>query len=241
MQIPDHFVEPVNFPIMLLFFVGGFWCVRLCKLVLILNGFKRQLEDLASALRERWSGEWPLIFAPLAEKPVGLHELFWASQPKKDDPELTKAQRALQDGPLDPALRRTAEQKLCAVEIHLYVRQCFRHIVRLGLGLAVSACLLFLIAQNFPFSREPLVRLSASVMLAAIGCVMTWYYLKLDRNELLSHLVGTDPKHVSVNWSLIQMVAPAVLLTAVALISQTFPEIWQWMRSVLEPMARSSI
>ena len=78
-------------------------------------------------------------------------------------------------------------------------------------------------------------------MLASIGCVMAWYYLKFDRNELLSHLVGTDPKQISINWSLIQMVAPAVLLTFVAILSSTFPEIWQWVRGVLEPMARSSI
>lgn len=240
MQIPDHFVRPVNFPIMLLFFVGGFWCVRLCKLLLILNNFKRQLDDLTGALKERWPEDWSKIFGLLSEKPVGLHELFWAGQPKEDREWERAKQALLRIGP-DEALWRSAEQKLCAVEIDRYVRQCFRHIVRLGLGLAISACLLFLIAQNYPFSREPLVRLSASVMLGAIGCLMAWYYLKFDRNELLSHLVGTDPKRISINWSLVQMVAPAVLLTAVALVSQAFPEIWQWMRSVLEPMARSSL
>jgi len=64
--------------------------------------------------------------------------------------------------------------------------------------------------------------------------------LKFDRNELLSYLVGTDPKQISINWSLIQMVAPALLLTVVAVLSSTFPEIWQWVRGVLEPMSRSA-
>jgi hypothetical protein len=78
-------------------------------------------------------------------------------------------------------------------------------------------------------------------MLASIGCVMTWYYLRFDRHELLSHLVNTDPKQISINWSFIQAVAPALLLTMVALLSSAFPEIWQWVRGVLEPISRSSV
>ncbi|MBC7855865.1 MAG: hypothetical protein IAF94_20750, partial [Pirellulaceae bacterium] len=241
LQSPDFFAMPVSFATSLLLFAGGYWCVRLFKLVQILKGFARQLEELTKALRERWPDSWPTIFEQLPEKRVGLQEVIWATRPSVNDHEWEKAKKALQEAQALDGCRLKAEQKLCAIEIELYVRQFFHHIVRLGMGLVVSACLLFLSAQAFPFSQEPLLRLSASIMLAAIGCVMAWYYLKFDRNELLSRLVGTDPKRVSVNWSLIQMVAPAVLLTAVALLSQTFPEIWQWMRGVLEPMARSSI
>ncbi|MGI8978561.1 MAG: hypothetical protein ACR2FY_05010 [Pirellulaceae bacterium] len=241
LQSPDHFTLPVNFPTLRLLFAGGFCCVRLFKLIQILKGLARRLEELTKALRERWPDTWAKIFEHLSEKPVGLQELFWASRPTVNDRELSKAKQALQEVQPDEDGRLIAEQKLCATEIVLYVRQFFHHIVRLGLGLAIAACLLFLSAHAFPFSQEPLVRLSASILLAAIGCVMAWYYLKFDRNELLSRIVGTDPKQVSVNWSMIQMIAPAILLTAVALLSQTFPEIWQWMRGVLEPMARSSI
>jgi hypothetical protein len=190
-------------------------------------------------LRKRWPDSWQHIFEHLPEKRVGLQELFWASRPHVK--ELDQARKDFQEvQTMDPD-KVKARQKLCAVEIELYVRQFFHHIVRLGFGLAASASLIFLCVQAFPYSQEPLLRLSASIMLASIGCVMAWYYLKFDRNELLSHLVGTDPKQISINWSLIQMVAPAVLLTFVAILSSTFPEIWQWVRGVLEPMARSSI
>jgi len=209
------------------------------KLIMILKGLSRHLEELTLALRKRWPDSWQHIFEHLPEKRVGLQELFWASRPHVK--ELDQARKDFQEvQTMDPD-KVKARQKLCAVEIELYVRQFFHHIVRLGFGLAASASLIFLCVQAFPYSQEPLLRLSASIMLASIGCVMAWYYLKFDRNELLSHLVGTDPKQISINWSLIQMVAPAVLLTFVAILSSTFPEIWQWVRGVLEPMARSSI
>ena len=239
LQSPDYCPFPVSFPSTLLLFAGGYWCVRMFKMILILKGLSRHLEEITKALRKRWPDSWQKIFEKLPEKRVGLQELFWAARPNAK--ELEQARKEFQEAQTMDPEKVKARQKLCAVEIELYVRQFFHHIVRLGIGLAASASLIFLCAQAFPYSQEPLLRLSASIMLASVGCVMVWYYLKFDRNELLSHLVGTDPKHVSINWSLIQMVAPAVLLAGVALLSQTFPEIWQWMRSVLEPMARSSI
>ncbi|MCE9528947.1 MAG: hypothetical protein K8R36_23115 [Planctomycetales bacterium] len=236
---PDYFALPVSFATVLLLFIGGLWCVRLFKLIQILKGLIRSLDEFTKILRKRWPESWTKIFEQLPEKRVGLQELFWTSRPSVQ--ELVDAQSAFQSVQGTAGELEKAEQRLCAIEMELYARQFFHHIVRMGLGLALSACLLFLTVQAFPFSQEPLLRLSSSIMLAAIGCVMTWYYLKLDRNELLSHLVGTDPKQISINWSMIQMIAPAVLLTAVALLSHTFPEIWQWVRGVLEPMSRSSI
>jgi hypothetical protein len=238
---PDYCALPASFPAVLLLMAGAFWCVRLFKLVHIMKGLVVQLDKLTASLRERWPGTWPKIFELLTEKRAGLQELFWCRRPVASDEDLRKARAALDLVMPDEAGRQAAEQRLCAVQIDLYVRQYFHHIVRLGFGLAVAACLIFLCAQAFPYNHEPFLRLSASVMLASIGCVMTWYYLKFDRHELLSHLVGTDPKQVSINWSLVQAVAPALLLTVVALLSSAFPEIWQWLRGALEPVARSSI
>jgi len=225
----------------LLLLAGAFWCVRMLKLVHLMRGLLAQLEKITLGLRGRWPDDWRKIFDLLPEKRHGLQELFWCRRPSVQDDDLKKARAELALINPDEAGRKAAEQKACATEIDLYVRQFFHHIVRLGFGLTVSACLIFLCAQAFPYSQEPLLRLSASIMLASIGCVMTWYYLKFDRHELLSYLVGTDPKQVSINWSLIQAVAPALLLTAVALLSSAFPEIWQWLRGALEPMARSSV
>lgn len=241
MRSPDYCALPASFPAVLLLLAGAFWCVRLFKLVHIMKGLVAQLDRLVVGLRERWPGSWSKMFELLPERRAGLQELFWCRRPVAGDDDLKKAREALDQVLPDESGRLEAEQRLCAVQIDLFVRQYFHHIVRLGFGMAVSACLIFLCAQAFPFSHEPMLRLSASVMLASIGCVMTWYYLKFDRHELLSHLVGTDPKQVSINWSFIQAVAPALLLTVVALLSSAFPEIWQWLRGVLEPMARSSI
>ena len=239
LQSPDYFALPVSFSTLLLLFAGGLWCIRLFKLIQILKSLSRQLDDFTKSLKKRWPDAWPTIFEQLPDKRVSLQELFWASRPASKEMEDAREEFLASQAAGGDLVQ--GEQKLCAIEIELYTRQFFHHIVRMGFGLALSACLLFITVQAFPFSQEPLLRLSSSVMLAAIGFVMAWYYLKFDRNELLSHLVGTDPKQISINWSLIQMVAPAVLLTAVALLSHTFPEMWQWARSVLEPMSRSSI
>jgi hypothetical protein len=236
---PDYFALPVSFATVLLLFIGGLWCVRFFKIIQVLKGLIRSLDEFTKILRKRWPETWTKIFEQIPEKRVGLQELFWANRPSVQ--ELVEAREMFQSTQAVGEELQRAEQRLCAIEIELYARQFFHHIVRMGLGLSISACLLFVTVQAFPFSQEPLLRLSSSIMLAAVGCVMTWYYLKLDRNELLSHLVGTDPKQISINWSMIQMIAPAVLLTAVALLSHTFPEIWQWVRGVLEPMSRSSI
>ncbi len=239
LQSPDYFALPVSFSTVLLLFTGGLWCIRLFKLIQILKSLSRQLEEFAKALKKRWPDSWHKIFELIPEKRVGLQELFWASRPAAQELDEARAEFLATQAAGGDLLR--SEQRACAIEIELYARQFLHHIVRMGFGLALSASLLFITVQAFPFSQEPLLRLSSSVMLAAIGCVMAWYYLKFDRNELLSHVVGTDPKQISINWSLVQMVAPAFLLTVVALLSQTFPEIWQWARSVLEPMSRSSI
>ncbi len=241
LQSPDHFAIPFNFPTAILLVASGYWCLRIFKLIQILKCLARHLEEFTKTLRERWPESWTKIFDLLPEKRIGLQELFWTSRPTETDNELAKAKQKLVEIRPDEVGRLQVEQRLCALEIELYVRQFFHHIFRLGFGLAVTACLLFLSAQTFPFSQEPLLRLSASIMLASIGAVMAWYYIKFDRNELLSHLVGTNPKEISINWSMIQMIAPAFILGGVALLSQTFPDLWQWLRGVLEPVARSSI
>jgi hypothetical protein len=238
MQNPDYFALPINFPLLLLLVLGGLWCVRLAKMIQVFRGMSRQLDEFVVSLRQRWPDSWTNIFKLLPDQRVSLKELFLTKCPKVS--ELEKAQREFSETVVAGEDLIRAEQKLCAWELELYCRQFFHHMFRLGLGLSITALLLFLCAQTFPFNQEPLLRLSASIMLASIGGVMAWYYLSFDRHELLSYLVGTEPKKISVNWSTVQMIAPAVLLTSVALLSQTFPDMWQWIRSVVEPIAISS-
>ena len=173
LQSPDFFAMPISLFNTLLIFAGGFWFVRLFKLIQIMEGLMQRLKKLLEALRERWPDSWPKIFEQLPERRVGLQELFWASRPTVNDRELDKAIKRLQEVQNLDSDCVKAEQKLCAIEIELYVRQFFHHIVRLGLGLVVSACLLFITVQAFPFSQEPLLRLSASIMLVSRASWLT--------------------------------------------------------------------
>jgi hypothetical protein len=225
-QGPDFFAMPVNFPCILWVGAAGFWFLRFFKLIHILEDFSENLQKFASRRPSRWP-TWQKMFEKAKVKKDGLEELFWTKNVY-----VTEVRSTLTNV-RNPQVR-------CAREIDLYVRRMFFHFGRLLAGLIIAGCLLFLAAQNFPLSSEPLLRFTASAMLGAAGMLMVWYYIKFDRDELLSRLVGTDPKKIEWSWSMLNTVAPGVLLAAIACVSQVFPEVWQWLRYIAEPLARSS-
>lgn len=225
-QGPDFFASKVNFPCILWLLATGFWFLRFFKLVHILQGFCTTLQAFGGRLNTQWP-DWKTMFLDAGVQKNGLEELLW----RRDA--YTNEYRARLANVRNP-------REECAQEVDLFVRRMFFHFGRLMAGLVVAGCLLFLAAQSFPLSSEPLLRLTASAMLGATGVLIVWYYIKFDRDELLSYLVGTDAKTVAWNWSMLQSIAPGVLLAAIACVSQVFPEVWQWLRYIAEPLARSS-
>jgi hypothetical protein len=84
------------------------------------------------------------------------------------------------------------------------------------------------------------LQLSTIVMLVSLAVLILWYYLQFDRNELLSLFDGTEPDRVEWNWSLLRTTAPAAALALMGLLSQAFPEMWVWLRGILQPLAHST-
>jgi hypothetical protein len=76
-------------------------------------------------------------------------------------------------------------------------------------------------------------------LLVACGTTLLWYYIVFDRDLILSHIVGSTPHQLDV-WSLLHTAVPACGLLVIAFLGQAFPEMWHWLRNVLEPIARTS-
>jgi hypothetical protein len=133
--------------------------------------------------------------------------------------------------------RRTKVQaEIFALRVEVYAYQYFAHLRRLAAWLLVSAILLFMAATSYPLNTAGWFRLLAAAMIAALGGAMVFGYLKLDRNELLSLISGTTPYQLHWDWSLVTRVAPVLLVGALALLGAAFPELWQWLSMVSEPL-----
>jgi hypothetical protein len=227
----------------------GYWGVRFVKTLEICHALARELRAILKSLepRERYAVEyWRAVVARLGpSRRIGLR-MFWQSRPHWNlkRGELSRAYRKFIDlqqrcGDDDPQMIESAEN-FYAMHVELYLRQMFVHLVALVTGLVVTAGLLFLTAQCFPFNSEPLLQLSTIVMLVSLAILILWYYLQFDRDELLSLFDGTEPDRVEWNWSLLRTTAPALALALVGLLSQAFPEMWVWLRGILQPLAHST-
>ena len=223
------------------------WWWRFIKTIVLTNDFLKLLTKAVKRFGpENSIKNWTEIMKRNRdERCHGLQSLFFTRRPNKYDRLLqTKVEKLRALLLLKPAIydvrEKQAEEDVIAQELILYTRQFFVHATWLLIGLAGSGTLLFLAANSFPFNSGPLMQLTTSFMLLAIGLSLLWYYVRFDRDELVSLMVGSTPGHVEWNWSLLLTATPAAILTLVALISQAFPEMWHWLRDALEPLARTS-
>jgi len=244
------FTEPFSGWLCFVFILGcGYWGVRFVKTLEICHALARELRGILKTVepRERYTlARWREIVGRLGPaRRIGLR-MFWQYRPHWNlkRGELSQAYGRLitsqrRRGVDDPQTVQYMEE-FFAMHVELYIRQMFVHLVALVTGLVVTGGLLFLTAQCFPFNSEPLMQLSTTLMLVALAILILWYYMQFDRDELLSVFDGTEPDQVEWNWSLIRTTAPAVALGLVGLLSQAFPEMWTWLRGILQPLAHST-
>jgi len=246
---PFPWVRAVVFPA---FMLGcAFWSWRFMKTIVLVQDFLKTLRKLMRRFAPGNSvAAWTKIIGRNRDDRIhNLQSLLFTDRPKVNDARLREKRIALDE--VQQALRSThvliaaadvaaAEEDVVAQHLILYVRQFFVHAKSLGIGLCTSGILLFLAANSFPFNSQPLMQLTTSLMLVAIGSMVVWYYVQFDRNEIISLIVGSTPHHVEWNWSLLQTVVPAGGLALVALLSQAFPEMWHWLRDLLGPVMRTS-
>ncbi len=228
-QLPpsDYFSVPVSLIYVMFFALASYWFVRVIKL--------QKLSDLLERVttNARRDIDWEHAFKASHVNLSGLQDLLWhASRPNPRD--RNAAVQKLRDA--EPFFRGEAEINLYAIDMQMFIRQICVHIKRLVLGLIASAVLLFVAAQSYPLYLHPLLRLTASFVLCAIGVIIVLVYVRLDRNAVVSALVGTKPNEIELNWTLARAVAPGLLLAFAAILNQTFPDATHWLIQSLEPL-----
>lgn len=229
---------PLNAVPALFLVICAYWFLRFMKLLELMRSLLRNVEKPGRKL------EWTKVFSEHKLVMPSLADLLlWPRWPEADAVNTTQEELdQLLAYPAEYTLRTqlaTAREKLFLAQMQLYVRQLCFHCSRLLVGVVIGALLIFLAANSYPFHMQPLLRLTSSLILAAVAIAMTWFYIKLDRNPVISGIVGTAPHQVQFNWSLIQTLGPALGLTALAFLSQVFPDVWHWIRETIEPARRA--
>ena len=135
---------------------------------------------------------------------------------------------------------REAREDIWGDEIERFVRQHFVHLRTACSGLTALALVLFMASGSFPFNTAGLLRLTTALLLIVVAFAVVAFYVALDRDEFLSRIAGTEPNQIVWDWALLQNVGIFGLVAIVALVSQAFPEVWQWLRTFFEPLMKSS-
>lgn len=187
-----------------------------------LLGSPRSRETDESLRRQREMNE------RLAKAEAKLNQLVDDGQAKPD--ELSAAHAGC----------REARENIWGHEIERFVRQNFVHLRTACSGLTVLAMVLFMASGSFPFNTAGLLRLSTALLLIVVALAVVGFYVALDRDEFLSRIAGTEPNQIVWDWTLLQNVGVFGLVAIVALVSQAFPEVWQWLRTFFEPLMKST-
>ena len=135
---------------------------------------------------------------------------------------------------------REAQEDIWGDEIERFVRTQFVHLRTACSGLTGLAFVLFMASGSFPFNTAGLLRLTTALLLIVVAVAVVAFYVALDRDEFLSRIVGTEPNQIVWDWTLLQNAGIFGLLAIVALVSQAFPEVWQWLRTFFEPLMKTA-
>ena len=239
----QFFPLPVDVSCSLFIAACGMWCLRFSKALEICRRFSSDLKQIAEQIGpDDVASKWSVVLARLGPPRDLSLPALWSRQPNWGRRELKAARQRLaeyQQIGRDELINLAAED-LYALHAEEYARQFFLHCYRLFTGLVICACLLVLTAASFPFNSEPLLRLTTSIMLFAVAATIVVYYLRFDRNPLISALMGTKPGQIEWNTPLLATILPPLLLGLLAMLGQVFPELWSWLGNIAEPLSRST-
>jgi hypothetical protein len=235
------------------------WGLRLIKTVMVLrqflvdmDGFFDRVTVPAGLKPPTRVAAWEAIFGRrAARRSQELGIFFHSGRPrrdaKKEREELETTCRALQGqmaaNCTDEALRNKlteACEDLYATWIEQFAEQCVAHLRTLVRWLLISGILIFLASASYPFNTAQYLRLTTSLMLAALGIAVVYAYVRLDRDPLMSLIVGSKPFEFRLDWNFVRTTAPILVIALITLLSQTFPDVWLWFSPIAEPMMRSA-
>jgi hypothetical protein len=101
-------------------------------------------------------------------------------------------------------------------------------------GLALGALLLFVSVSSLPFQPRSWFQLTATLSFVALGIAVVSTMVRVDADEVLSLIAGTDPGKVTFDWALVLKLTPWVAVPLIMVLGQTFPELWNWLGVMLD-------
>ena len=67
-----------------------------------------------------------------------------------------------------------------------------------------------------------------------VGIAVVSTMVRVDADEVLSLIAGTDPGKVTFDWALVLKLTPWVAVPLIMVLGQTFPELWNWLGVMLD-------
>lgn len=218
------------------------WCLRFLKTQQLCRDFQSDLEAFFVHMPKCKLGfeadKWKQVLGEIRPpRTVSMSDLWMA---RLDHGRSDEVKMLLDVWPKGTPSHERLDEQLYALRTELYVRRYCRHIMRLLWGLSAAGLFILLAAISFPSNVRPFLQLNVTLMMLALGALVIYYYVCFDRNVLISALVGSEPNQVEWNWSMAKAVIPVALLVFLTIVSQAFPEVWGWMRDLINPMIKNA-
>jgi hypothetical protein len=117
--------------------------------------------------------------------------------------------------------------------IHRHVRQ-FRHFMQVTTG---STLLLLFAVTSYPFEPYRMLLTFSWLVVLSVVALSIWVFVELDRNTLMSHVNGTRPGEVTLNWALFVRVLSFGAVPLLSVAAAQYPQIATLVFRTLSPLS----
>lgn len=188
----------------------------------------KRLREALHDSHEIWLGpdraKWKSIFQELnRDESRSIGRFVFALRPRKTDRVGQKIARQLFFSP-----------EMQALDIYRVAQIGGKQLCLTVYALATAAILILLAAVGFPFNTGPSIRFMMAAMFLAAGGGFLGLYVRLDRDPLLSRMVGTRPHAINWSWTLVHNAGLVIGAVGIAVVAQRFPGVWTWLWSTIQ-------
>jgi hypothetical protein len=124
-----------------------------------------------------------------------------------------------------------------AVRIVSYVRHCFLHMRSCLIAALVCGVCTLVAVSTYAFEPKQFVSLVLWLLLAGTVGVTIWIFMKMDRNEALSAIGGSEPGRVNFDRVFILNVLTYGVIPLLSIVATQFPDLGlqflRWINPVL--------
>jgi hypothetical protein len=186
----------------------------------------------------------------LAQATMGVCRLLegaWTSWPSKADiaDKSEKEQEALntvvwlrRQVPKPPDVFIRIAEEYVAVRFVSFIHYAFSHLRNVLTFTLAGFVLLVALMASYPFQpMHPIIGIVWVVGLLGIAAVV-WAFVDMDRNLILSYIAKTKPGQVDLNLDFATKLVVYGLVPLITLLATQFPEIGEWVLTVLNPAVK---